>query len=255
MRTIRSIATFLALATGIQFFLVAQPAASSPKVASAVPFIGCKSDGQVGPLEAPKGKSKVVPIRAELAQRLAYYKAEQGFGVLAPRGWYCFGTYGSNGGSLFVSPEAINAKSLFSTNWKDFPGPVIQLATESGDTSGRFAVASTIARVFPAHKAFVKRIIAEDIAQASDFPSGPYPKDKLIYKSKEIVEYQTPAQTDGLGTQSRLLKNSEPIIGVEILVGETPDLLSLAMRLPSDSNDLTSTIIQSVEREAANHDR
>jgi hypothetical protein len=35
------------------------------------------------------------------------------------------------------------------------------------------------------------KLIAEGIEPESDFPFGPYPKDKLIYKSEELVEYQT----------------------------------------------------------------
>jgi hypothetical protein len=242
---------FFVFVAGMQSSLFSQAAASPQKLAARVPFVGCKSDGQVGPRKAPSGTSKLLPLTAETAQRLAYYKSQYGMGVLAPRGWYCFGTYGSNGQNLFVSPEPIDASTLFSTTWKGFAGPVIQLATEIGDTSGRFGVASIIARVFPTHSTFVHKVIAEGFAPASDFPSGPYAKDKLIYKSKEIVEYATPAQTDGLGTQSRLLKNSDPINGVEILVGETPDLISLASRLSPDMSDLTSTIIQQVERDAA----
>ena len=134
---------------------------------------------------------------------------------------------------------------------KGFTGPVIQISTEIGDTSGRFGVARTIARVFPSHKAFVRRVIAEGIEPASDFPSGPYPKDRLIYKSKEIVEYQTPAQTDGLGTQSRLQKNADPIRGVAILVGSDPDLVFLAARLPPNKADLASIIIRQVELDSA----
>jgi hypothetical protein len=72
-----------------------------------VPFVGCEADGQVGAVAAPKKAEKVVKIDAGMAQRLAYYKAEYSPGVLAPRGWYCFGTYGSNGSSLFVSPQLI----------------------------------------------------------------------------------------------------------------------------------------------------
>ncbi len=197
---------------------------------SAVPFVGCKSDGQIGPLRAPTGQSRVLPIDKETAQRLAYYKAEQGFGVLAPRGWYCFETYGSGGGSLFVSPQPINAHDLFSESWKGFIGPAIQFATDVGGTSGRFEVARIVARVFPAHRAFVRDVIAEGIDPASDFPFGPYPSDKLTYKNKETVEYETPAHKEGLGTQSRLQKNGDPIRGVVILVGEDTDLLSLATR-------------------------
>jgi len=37
-----------------------------------VPFVGCPSDGQVGPIEAPSGKDLVVSIGAELAQRLGF---------------------------------------------------------------------------------------------------------------------------------------------------------------------------------------
>jgi len=70
-----------------------------------------------------------------------------------------------------------------------FSGPAIQLSVAVGDTSGRFEVAQIIARVFPSHRNFVRDVIAEDIEPASNFPFGPFPKDKLTYKSKELVEY------------------------------------------------------------------
>ena len=243
----------LSFAIGTQCTVFAQP--SLPKntsnTATTVPFIGCRSDGQVGPLEAPKGGNKVVKISAKAAQQLAYYQAEEGLGVLTPRGWYCFETYGSSGNSLFVSPQPINATTLFSDNWKGFTGPVIQISAEDGETSGRFEVARMIARVFPSHKAVVRRVIAEGIEPASDFPSGPYPKDRLIYKSNESVEYETPALTNGLGTQSRLQKNADPIRGVAVLTGQEPSLLFLAVRLPSEIADLTSPIIQQMEYDDA----
>jgi hypothetical protein len=194
--------------------------------------------------------SKILPIDEENAQRLAYYKAEDGAGVLAPRGWYCFETYGSSGGSLFVSPQPINANDLFSDSWKGFMGPVIQISGLDGGTSGRFSVARTMARVFPAHRAFVQKVIAEGIEPASNFPIGPHPNDKLTYKNKEMVEYETPGHMDGLGTDSRLQKNKDPIRGAAILFGEEPNLLILAVRLPSEMNGLTSIVIRQVEREA-----
>jgi hypothetical protein len=233
------------------FAQVKAPAASPRRAAMRVPFVGCKSDGQMGPAEAPAGKNKIVRLPAEAAQRLAYYNFKQGFGVLAPRGWYCFGTYGSGGHTLYVSPHPIDTARLFSGNWDGFAGPAIEVSHEYGDTSGRFGVASTIARVFPAHREFVRDVIKEGIEPASSFPFGPYPKDKLTYKSKEIVEYETPAQTEGLGTKSWLQKNADPISGVAILLGQTPDLLQLAARLPPEFADLTSPIIQQVERDAA----
>ncbi|MGA3176757.1 MAG: hypothetical protein ABSE19_05370 [Candidatus Acidiferrum sp.] len=243
----------LALAACAQFSSSAQSivaAASPQKPGAHVPFVGCRADGQGGPVDAPNGKSRVLPIAAEAAHRLAYYRAEQGFGVLAPRGWYCFGVYGSNGYALYLSSQQISTDNLFSTTWSGFAGPVIEIAGESGETSGRFGVARTIARVFPAHKAFVEKVIEEGTEPASSFPFGPYPKDKLTYRSKEIVEYQTPANTDGLGTNSRLKKDASPIRGVAILMGETPDLLLLSVRLSPNLADLTPAIVKQVERDA-----
>lgn len=77
-----------------------QTAAVTSKTESLVPFVGCKSDGQTGPQKAPNGKPVLLPLPAKFAERLAYYKSEQSAGVLAPRGWYCFGTYGSSGDTL-----------------------------------------------------------------------------------------------------------------------------------------------------------
>ncbi len=54
-----------------------------------------------------------------------------------------------------------------------------------------------------------------------------------------------------LGTQSRLQKNADPIRGVAFIVGPDTDLISLSVRLPREIDDLTSIIIQQVEREAA----
>ena len=139
---------------------------------------------------------------------------------------------------------------MFSDNWKGFNGPAIQLSVSIGDTSGRFEVAKIIARVFPAYKSFVTRIIAENLEPPSSFPFGPHPKDRLTYINKKVVEYQTPSNTDGLGTSSRLQKNSDPITGVAILEGVEPNLVHLSARLPSDLAPAAHAIIQQVEREA-----
>jgi hypothetical protein len=218
---------------------------------SRVPFVGCNSDGQGGPVKAPTGESKFVHVDVKAAQRLAYYESEKEFGVLAPRGWYCFGSYGADGDTLYVSPRPINASNLFSSISRGFTGPMIQLSRSVADTSGRFSVAKTIARVFPKHKVFVRKVIEEGIEPASSFPFGPYPGDELTYKSDEIVEYQTPAQTEGLGTDSLLLKDDKSISGVAILTGQDSDLLHLSVRLPQAQIGLTASIVQQVERDVA----
>lgn len=231
--------------------LAAQPVSPVRSAPVRVPFVGCPSDGQLGPLTAPVGESKELPVSPEIAREVAFYRAEQGAGVLAPRGWYCFGTYGSNGESLYVSPEPIDPANLLSPRWSGFRGPVVQISHAIGDTSGRFEVARITARVFPAHRDFARRVVAEGIEPANNFPLEPYPHDKLIYRSQELVEYQTPAENQGLGTHSRLLQNSSPISGVAILTGPTPDLVFLALRLPANLPSLAPEIIREVELESA----
>lgn len=216
-----------------------------------MPFVGCASDGQAGPLAAPKGGDKVVQIDGRAAQQLAYYQAERGSGVLAPRGWHCFGTYGSNGGAVYVSSLPYTSADFFSDKWKGFTGPAIEASGSLGGTSGRIKVAQVVARVFPAHKAFVQRVIDEELGQASDFPFGPYPKDELIHHGDSIVEYRTPPRTEGLGTMSWLQASDYPIEGVEILEGEEvePDLIGLYLRLPPALNYLALPIIRQIERD------
>jgi hypothetical protein len=116
-----------------------------------VPLVGCKSDGQVGLLEAPESGTISVSISRKSAQTLAYYKAASGVGVLAPRGWHCFGTYGSAIDTLSVSAEPINASGRVSGT-KDLNGSAVQLRYISGDGPGSISVAEIIARVFPAYR-------------------------------------------------------------------------------------------------------
>lgn len=218
-----------------------------------VPFVGCTSDGQVGPLEAPKGTEKVVQVAAQAAHNLAYYKAERSPGVLAPRGWYCFSVYGSNGGQLLVSPERHRPSDFFSDNWNGFSGPAIDVSMMYGDTSGRFSVAAVIARVFPAQRGFVQDVINEGIQPASDFPFGPFPKDKLVYRSTTVVEFETPPHTEGLGTRGWLRANNSPIEGAVILEGEYKqcemDMYSLSVRLTREMTSFLTQIIQQFEHD------
>lgn len=229
-----------------------QTASATSTAMNPVPFVGCASDGQGGPQAAPTGQNKMATISAAAAQRLAYYKAQYSAGVLAPRGWHCFSTYGSNGASLFISPDPIDGKTvLLSSDWKGFAGPAIQISIAEGGTSGRFEVAKVIARVFPAYKAFAQSVIAEGIEPASDFPSGPYAKDSLTYRAKNIVEFETPANTAGLGTDSRLEANASPIDGVAMIVGSDTDLVQLSARVSAQDRDLIPLIVQQVESDAA----
>jgi hypothetical protein len=141
--------------------------------------------------------------------------------------------------------------NLLSESWKGVSGYGIQLSESSGYTSGSFEVAHIIARVFPAHLAFVRRVIAEGVEPAASFTYGPYPADKLTYKSKEAVEYVTQPNAEGLGTMSSLIKDADPIDGVAILTGEDPSLTQLSARLPTEMSDLLPAIIRQVEQDSS----
>lgn len=216
-----------------------------------VPFVGCPSDGQAGPVEAPKGTDIVVNATIGAASKLAYYSSRPPAGVLAPRGWHCFGVYGSGGDSLIVTPEPVDASTVFPTDRIKFVGPVIVLHHTYGDTSGRSRVAQVIARVFPKYTAFVTGVKEMHELPANLFPSGPYPTDKLLYRSTRVVEFRTPAHADGLGTDAWLKKGDAPIDGVAILVGDTWDLLLSSVRLPRDMATLTPVIIHQLELDAS----
>jgi hypothetical protein len=214
-----------------------------PKVnsTSAVPFVGCAADGQAGPVEALKGGSVRLPVSPEDAERLSYYES-LGLRVLAPRGWHCFGVYGSGGVTLFVSPQVIGWENVFSK--EVLSGPVVQLSRDRGSGSGRLAVAPVVARVFPAHREY-----AEDKLLEMNLTYGPYPTDRLTYISDETVEYETPAQAEGLGLHLRLEPGALPIRGVAVLEKKTYDLIHLAVRLPSDLAGLAPAIIEQAKRD------
>ena len=69
--------------------------------------------------------------------------------------------------------------------------------------------------MFPTEKAFVQNVVTEGIEPAGNFPSGPYPHDHVTYRSDKIVEYETPPQSVGLGTMSRLQMKNNLIDGVD----------------------------------------
>jgi hypothetical protein len=91
-------------------------------------------------------------------------------------------------------------------------------------------------------------VIAEDIEPKENFPSGPYPADRLTYKAPTLVEFATPAGKDGLGTADRLAVGG-PVVGVAKLVGSAdgPDLYLLSVRLPAAQANLAPAIVGAAE--------
>jgi hypothetical protein len=219
-----------------------------------VPFVGCPSDGQVGPDPAPTGKPVPVALDAQTASRLAFYQSKYDNGILAPRGWHCANLEGSNGWILFLASEHLNATALLDPKNHPLKGPAIQFTVRNGGTSGRFEVAQLIARYFPQRRAFLKSVIAEGIEPAGDFPSGPFKADQLVTRRKDLVEYLTPAGRKGLGTKSRLIPSDLPIRSFAAVVGGANDDwagFTMAVRLPKDMDDLAPVILSWAERRYA----
>ncbi len=246
--------TFLIVAGAITLVLCS-PLPLFAQATVSVPFIGCASSGQTETLEAPKGTSKSVSISPKDAQALAYYESADGARLLAPRGWYCKGASGSGGHILLLSPKPIRENP---PGWDGLEGAAIEITDISGENSGRYEIAQLLARIFPTYRAVATRVI-EGIDLP--LPSGPYPHDTLTYRSKKVVEYNTPPQTDGLGNcESYVGKNHLPIKGVAILLGDPTQssllgesrLLLLSVRLPPDLARLTPAIIRYVERDTRN---
>lgn len=241
------------------FFLTLAVASMLANAQTSVPYVGCPGDGQTGPYAAAKGSPKPVKLPPAIANQLAWYEynGEAGhIGTLGPRGWNCFVIIGSNGETLYIAPEVLDsAKLLEDRNWKGFKGPAIQLSGSDGGTSGRFEVAEMVARVFPAHRDYVRKVIAEGFSPASDYPFGPFPADHLSYKGTNLVEFTTPAHQKGLGTMSWLLPSDQPITGFALLtIGPNIDteLLHLSFRLPPSLSHLAGTLVQQAEANASN---
>lgn len=198
-----------------------------------VPFVGCASDGQLGPEPAPVRGDVPAPASDHAAGRLACYASGR-LGVLAPRGWHCLALYGSNGSFLIVTPEPHDAAELRERP-AQLPGPAVELSYNYGGTSGRFTVAAAIARLFPDYADFVGRVRAEGIV--SDFPTGPDPGDNIDRLSPTEVAFVRP---DGRRGVVILLPDER---------NEEPDLLRLDVRLPPEQAPLADTIVAAVRQD------
>jgi hypothetical protein len=227
------------IARGVSVLALAWAGAATAAAPARVPFVGCPSDGQQGPQPVP-GSGAVPRVRAAAAARLAYYAMSE-LGVLAPRGWHCFGLEGSNGSTLIVTPEAHGVRDLLDQP-RPLRGSAVQISFSFGGTSGRFEVAKVIARAFPAQMAFARRVAAEGIGDP--LPDRPYRTDHMVRLRRMAVGYTTPAGREGLGTDSRLAPGDRPIEGLAILLGSHDlDLIKLDVRLPAAQAHLATPIL------------
>jgi hypothetical protein len=214
--------------------------------AETIPVIGCPSDGQMGPIAPPANSTAPLDADAKIAQQLAYYQAAESPRVLAPRGWNCFGTYGSSGEELIVAPARIESSQLSAIR---VTGPGISMTHSLGGTSGRFDVAKYAARFFPtrAHD-FVSNLEREtkqlDLPELDKLPS--FDTDTYRQVSPTLVRFETPGARDGVGTRGTLVKSADSVSGAIALTGDDdePDLSILRVRLAPEQRALTETILQ-----------
>ena len=186
--------------------------------AQSVPFVGCPSDGQQGPVAAPKGQPKTLDLDAAAAKALAWYQAKYSAGALAPRGWKCFSFYGSSGVTLTIAPSG-----KLDDMSQPLAGAAVTLADDLGGTSGRFAVAKVAARVFAAPaKAFVAAVIAEGIEPQENFPAA-----TIAFRCNTLLGQAAAARA---GAVAALLPR--------YLVADDPALVPLALRPAPLSRDL-----------------
>lgn len=177
-----------------------------------VPSVGCPANGQEGPLAPPSVNAQVIHPTTALPGSVAYYKGAQGVGVFAPAGWHCLVVYGSNGATTMVTPKPFPS-SL--PNLGSLSAPAITLSVIDGGTSGRFDVASYGSMLFPdLSRDFVKQVEAEGIVSKKDIERPKYPDDELKYLSESLVEFKTPANKNGLGTQGYIRMGNTPVSGL-----------------------------------------
>jgi hypothetical protein len=223
---------------------LAPPLAHARLVEASVPAVGCPQDGQIGPQDAPVlPKSMRVVVPEGMATSLAYYSAYEGLatGVLAPRGWNCFGLDGSSGTILYVVPRRVDGEIIGRFD-KVKDGPAVVRCFANGDTSGRYTVKRVGARIFPRARAFFEKTRDDDL-EALVF--APWSDDRLDYLTDFAVAYETPAGANGLGTAAGFASAREPISGLAFLMGSGGDgthLEQIAVRLDRKDRDLYAAI-------------
>jgi hypothetical protein len=187
---------------------------AAPAAAGEVPFVGCASDGQVGPI-APPERSEIDHVPAEAEAGLAYY-ATHATGTLAPAGWNCFAAHGSNGERLVVAPLELDFEAIVAD--AGLRGPAVEIDHEYGFTSGRYAVAAMILRHFPAHIDHARAV--EEMEIPLDPPESFGTRDRILPMGDDALAFVTPAGAEGIGTRNALAADGEPIAGLVLLLPE-----------------------------------
>ena len=185
----RRIIVFFALA------LAALPAFAQPvTAASTIPFVGCPSDSDGGPI-TPTGEPIIANIPEDIANKLALYVNVFNLAVLAPRGWKC------SGGQAVVD----NSISIYPPSSSPHNTSVISIA--------HVAYTNRIPNKYVLYFPTIMTMKAA-LNEAAGWGQTPdqyiikrYLSDRITYIDKTTIEFMTPANHVGLG--NALLSNPD----------------------------------------------
>jgi hypothetical protein len=236
------------LAAAVIFTLCLSCAASGAAEISEIqqrpPAVDCPVNDQPPPAKPQTGLSMAVPLDPRLSAQIAYYSAAHTPGVYAPKGWSCRAWDGSNGSILVVTPTRI-APPYFPLPVITGPGVVVQSSDAEG--SGRFHVAIVAAQLFPlVGDEFIARVRQEHLIADSSFNAEPYPDDQVQYLSDRLVQFTTPPNRAGLGTDGMFETSDLAVRGLIILNLEdaTNSLTEVRVRLAGGLNSIAAAIVQ-----------
>jgi hypothetical protein len=184
------------------------------------------------------------PVQKELAERLTYYQAVGSAGVFAPKDWSCRAWSGSSGSTLLVTPKRIEPPYF---PLPTITGPAVVIQSSDTTSSGRFHAAIVAAQLFPLlGQELIARVRQEHLISDSSFELERYPDDQFSYLSDRLVEYSTPANRAGLGTEGLLETANLPVRGLTVLnpESETNALTEVRVRLPASLNAEAEAIVR-----------
>jgi hypothetical protein len=210
---------------------------------SAVPS-PCSPADPPGKASRPTDQSMRVRVEQQAAAQLSYYTVAALPGVYGPKGWHCTMWNGSNGRILLITPQRL-APPYFPL--PVISGPAVMIQSTEGKDSGRFHVAIVAAELFPVvGREFIKRVRQEHLISDSSFDAEHYPDDYVQYLSDRFVQYATPANRSGLGTEGMLDMSVLPVRGLTILntQAQVISLTEVRIRLPSELNAAAETILR-----------
>ncbi len=220
--------------------VLAEPAEHEPRV----PVVDCPANDQTGGAKIRAGESMPAAVEQPVAGQIAFYRAEQGPGIYAPKGWYCHGWDGSSGTALVVTPKRMEPPYF---PLPAIAGPAVTIQTSDAGSSGRFHVAIVAAQLFPiAGSELITRVRQEHLISDASFEAAPHPGDQLGYLSDQFVEYTTPANRAGLGTDGLLEISDLPVTGLTILnpEAEVNTLTEVRVRLPARLSVVAEAIVE-----------